>query len=72
MMKDPSARDIGYIFLEWIAECSMDPWAKKAARQAMAAFRLANQTDEGIEVDMWCKGEGVRSRWQATQSAMET
>ena len=61
MMKDPSARDIGYIFLEWIAECSMDPWAKKAARQAMAAFRRADQTDERLEVGIGCKGEGVRS-----------
>ena len=43
-----SCRDIGYVYLEWIAECSLDPWARRAAQQALAALRLAEEKMEAI------------------------
>ena len=33
----------GYSYLEWIVKHSVDPWARKAARQALAAFRRAEE-----------------------------
>ena len=33
--------DLGYIFVKEIVKHSVDPWARKSARQALAAFRRA-------------------------------
>ncbi len=37
---EDSSRAIGYIYLEWIANFSVDPWARRAARQVQAALGL--------------------------------
>ena len=34
-------QDLGYIFVKEIVKHSVDPWARKSARQALAAFRRA-------------------------------
>ena len=41
--------DLGYIFVKEIVKHSVDPWARKSARQALAAFRRA-ETLETINI----------------------
>ena len=35
----------GYSYLEWIVKHSVDPWARRAVRQALAAFRRAEEME---------------------------
>ena len=56
-------QDSGYSYLEWIVKHSVDPWAIRAARQALAAFRRAEEleaiNEEHVEAS---REELVRAR----------
>ena len=38
-------QETGYSYLEWIVKHSVDPWARRAARQALAAFHRAEEME---------------------------
>ena len=38
-------QETGYSYLEWIVKHSVDPWARKAVRQALAVFRRAEELE---------------------------